>query len=218
VARSRGAHAAPKPAGNVRSRKIRALLASGLVLGVGATLTLSSWNDSEYVGGELQAGSFGIEGSPTGQDGTYRSSTDGPSHALTFEPEAGQMYPGYTTYALFSVRAQSGSLGGTIQVQPPQWDRENTASLGQYLDYGISVVDGTVCDESAFEASTEPVVGSGTSLSNSEPAATEQNLAADGTPVNYCIELTLHADASSDAQGQSVTPQWQFLGTSTVDE
>ena len=32
-----------------RSRMIRAILAGGLVLGVGTAVTLAAWNDSEFV-------------------------------------------------------------------------------------------------------------------------------------------------------------------------
>jgi len=198
---------------------MRALLASGLVLGVGATLTLSSWNDSEYAETEIEAGTFMLEGSRTGQEGSFEASSEEAAHALSFSSNAGQMYPGSSTYALFSVRTQSGSLGGTSQVQPPQWDREDPESLGHYLNYGIRVLDGTTCNEGTFAASTQVVVESETPLVENEPEVTEQVLAPDGQePVNYCLELTLPVGANNDAQGARVAPQWEFLGTSTVDE
>ena len=51
-----------------RSRMIRAILAGGLVLGVGAAVTLAAWNDSEFVTGTFTAGTFNMQGSTT--DGT----------------------------------------------------------------------------------------------------------------------------------------------------
>lgn len=198
---------------------MRALLASGLVLGVGATLTLSSWNDSEYAETEIEAGTFMLEGSRTGQEGSFEASSEEAAHALSFSSNAGQMYPGSSTYALFSVRTQSGSLGGTSQVQPPQWDRENPESLGHYLNYGIRILEGTTCNEETFAASAQVVVDSETPLLEVEPQVTEQVLAPDAQEtVNYCIELALPVGDNNDAQGATVAPQWEFLGTSTVDE
>ncbi|MDR2320511.1 MAG: SipW-dependent-type signal peptide-containing protein, partial [Microbacterium sp.] len=43
-------------------RRIRAVLAGGLVLGVGATVTLASWNDGEYATGTSTAGTFDVVG------------------------------------------------------------------------------------------------------------------------------------------------------------
>ena len=47
-----------------RNRKgiIRAILAGGIVLGVGAAVTLAAWNASEFATGTFQAGTFTIEG------------------------------------------------------------------------------------------------------------------------------------------------------------
>lgn len=219
MAPSKGAHAAPNPSRNQRSRQVRAFLASGLVLGVGATLTLASWNDAEYAGAEVEAGFFEVQGSTTGEEGSFTSSSEGAPHSLTFAPEAEQMYPGLSTYALFSIRARPGSLGGTVRVQPPQWDRDNPDSLGEHLEYAIRVIDGTTCDTTTFGASSNVVVESGTSLTNSQPAENEQELASNAeSAVNYCLQLTLPVGDNNEAQGQSVSPQWQFLGSSTVDE
>ena len=41
---------------------IRAILAGGLVLGVGAAVTLAAWNDSEFVTGTFTAGTFNLRG------------------------------------------------------------------------------------------------------------------------------------------------------------
>lgn len=46
--------------------KARALLAGGLVLGVGAAVTLAAWTDNEWVRGVFGTGTFGIEGSTDG--------------------------------------------------------------------------------------------------------------------------------------------------------
>ncbi|MEJ7649283.1 MAG: SipW-dependent-type signal peptide-containing protein [Nakamurella sp.] len=43
-----------------RRRKFRAVLAAGLVLGVGGAVTLAAWNDSEYATGTFTAGTFNM--------------------------------------------------------------------------------------------------------------------------------------------------------------
>ena len=58
-----------------RARIWRALLAGGLVLGVGATATLAAWNDSEVATGSFAASVFDTESQSAG------SPTYGPSKA-----------------------------------------------------------------------------------------------------------------------------------------
>lgn len=194
---------------HLRSRRIRALLASGIVLGVGATATLAAWNDSEYAGGAVTAGHFTLEGSTDAVE--YWSSDAGSAHILSFTPESA-LYPGATDYAFFSVRTTGGSLGGTVQVLA---DEGNTAGLGAYLTHGISQIEGTTCDEGTFDEGAT-VVERGTALDSGADAA--QDLAANQeSAVNYCLELHLPEDAPNDAQGQSASPTWEFLGTSVSE-
>ena len=58
--------AAPASTTANRRRKISAILAAGMVLGVGTTATLAAWNDSEYAQGSFAAGTFNLEGSTDG--------------------------------------------------------------------------------------------------------------------------------------------------------
>ena len=44
-------------------RKVLAVLAGGLVLGVGTAVTLAAWNDSEFATGDFAAGTFVFQGS-----------------------------------------------------------------------------------------------------------------------------------------------------------
>lgn len=57
-------------------RKVLAVLAGGLVLGVGAAITLAAWNDSEFATGTFTAGSFNLQGSTDGT--TYAEHTAAP--------------------------------------------------------------------------------------------------------------------------------------------
>lgn len=188
------------------SRRIRALLASGLVLGVGSTVTLAAWNDSEYVSGSVTSGQFGLEGSVDGS--SYRSSDPESPHTLSFSPDT-QLFPGSTDYALFSVRTAAESLGGTVQVLA---DDGNAEGLGAYLTYGIRQIEGATCNAESFN-SGEVIVERGSSLTTGAESA-EELAANQGTVVNYCLELSLPVDADNAAQGLTATPSWEFLGIS----
>lgn len=195
------------------SRRIRALLASGLVLGVGATITLAAWNDSEYATGSVTAGGFTLEGSPTGEPGSFAPSGPDSQHSLTFSPNADAMYPGETTYSLFSVRTQEGSVGGTIRVLA---DEGNTGGLGEYLIYGLSLIDdGVACSADTYSTGTEILTPSPNNMAANPDS--EQELSPSGGKQNYCIALTLPLDAPNGAQNASVNPEWQFLGTSVSE-
>lgn len=176
------------------STKVRALLAGGLVLGVGASTTLAAWNDSESVTGTVTAGTFELQGST---DGSTYASQDSP-HAVTFSPDAA-LLPGDSTYALFSVRTAPGSAGGQVTLEA---DAGNAEGLGAALDYGVATVGGTTCDSETFASG-----GDGTAPQSLEGDA--------GSTVNYCLRLTLPDDAPNDVQGASVDPQWHATGTTT---
>lgn len=203
----------PSPPSSTRSslwlRRVRALLAAGVVLGVGATVTMAAWNDSEYTTGTVTAGTFALEGSV---DGATFTATDASNpHSLGFSPGA-DLIPGSTSYALFSVRTQEGSTGGSVQVLA---DDGNTGGLNQYLTYGLRTIGGTTCNATTFEAGTA-VVQRGSAMTADAPSS--QPVAADqGSTVNYCLELTLNSDAPNDAQGATASPGWQFLGTSSSE-
>lgn len=204
------------------SRRIRALLASGLVLGVGATVTLAAWNDSEYASGSVTAGYFRLEGSPTGEQESFVDSSDMESsvgspememQSIAFTPNA-SLFPGQSTYALFSVRTIAGSLGGTVEANSLGGTNE---ALDHYLTYGLSVTKSGQCN-TLEDFDSGPVIidretGLGESPQNSMPVGADGPNT--GSQVDYCLELSLADGAGDEAQSQSTTPSWQFLGTST---
>lgn len=193
------------------SRRIRALLASGLVLGVGATITLAAWNDSEYATGSVTAGHFSVEGSADGSD--FSLSEPEAPHSISFTPEA-DLFPGHRTYALFSVRTTAGSLAGTVQANALGGTNE---VLDQYLTYSISTTETGQCDTVADFTSGSVVIERGTGLGDSPENSlpVEADGATIGSQIDYCLELTLAEDAGNDAQTQTTVPSWEFFATST---
>lgn len=192
----------------LRSRRIRAVLAGGLVLGVGATMTLAAWNDSEYSSATFTAGRFDIVGAPDGT--TFSSHPAGTPAALTFSAPFGAMVPGSTVYALFSVKTASPSVAGSLQLSVT-----STAGtgLGTYLRYGVRTIAGTTCNGTTYPAGTAVVPDNSTMATAGTGA---QAVAANGgSTVNYCIAVTLPAAADNGAQGLTAIQTWQILGTAS---
>ena len=213
---------AMREAKRLRSRRIRALLAGGLVLGVGAAMTLAAWNDSEYGTATFTAGRFDIVGATDGA--TFSShATAGAAAALSFTVAPTAMVPGTTTYALFSVKTANPSAAGTLQLTA---GTPGGTGLASYLTYGVRLVPTaatpslscTAATYAAASASTSVVVADGSALTVSGAPTTtvpQAVTANGGTQLNYCVAVTLPTTAANGAQGLTMTQTWQIQGTSS---
>ena len=201
-----------REAKRLRSRRMRAVLASGLVLGVGAAGTLAVWNDSEHTTTTFTAGQFGIVGAVNGGSFSEHASAGAAASLVFAAPlvSTSAMAPGNTVYALFSVKTISPSVKGSVQLTA---DSGNGAGLGQYLVYSVRTIGGTTCDGTTFGAGTEVVPAT-------QPLTTgatgSQALQANGAnQFNYCFAVTLDVNAPTGAQNATVTPKWVFSAVST---
>lgn len=191
------------------SQKVRALLAAGVVLGLGGASTLAAWTDYENASATFTAGTFGIVGSIGGTTFSEHSAEE-PAQ-LAFAPEANGLAPGSVTYAAFSVRTIAGSAAGVVNLAA---DAGNGSALGAYLTYGVSITSGG-CDQNAFNAGNE-IVGRGSVLT-AAPAASEA-MAVDangGSTITYCFEVTMPMTASNEAQGLTIVPRWTVNAENT---
>ncbi|MDO2934786.1 SipW-dependent-type signal peptide-containing protein [Paeniglutamicibacter sulfureus] len=191
--------------------RLRAVLAGGLVLGVGATATLAAWTDEEHSAGSFKAGTFSIVGSTNGTDFSDHPAASGAS--LAFSLPAAAMVPGTTVYALYSVKTAKTpvpSVAGSVHLTA---DAANFSGLGNYLHYGVKAITQTTCDAITFAHPTSiVVVDSGSKLNTGADVGIA--LAANGdSTVNYCFAVTLPADASNEAQGAALTARWTFAAT-----
>jgi len=199
-------------------RKILAVLAGGLVLGVGAAVTLAAWNDSEFAAGTFTAGTFNLEGSTTAAGSGYddHDPADGDTVAtLTFQlPEtASAMAPDDVVYAPFWVRLDSTTTNDADLL--PAGVTAGTGGNEANLSYTITAIAPTdTCGESA----SGPVVASGSTLSaltgaTSVPLTKGATAGTAGTAVQLCFAVT----AGDIEQGDSATATWEFTATSTAD-
>ncbi|WP_241726765.1 SipW-dependent-type signal peptide-containing protein [Dietzia sp. SLG310A2-38A2] len=102
-----------------RSRKRKAILAGGVVLGLGAAVTLAAWSDDVFAGGTFNTGSFELQGSTNGTAFADYDGPDGPPPAetatLAFQLDALQMAPSQTVYAPLTIATSvPTSLDGTF--------------------------------------------------------------------------------------------------------
>lgn len=200
-------------------RKVLAVLAGGLVLGVGIGVTLAAWNDSEFATGTFTAGSFNLEGSTTSATTGYANHNvdlGQTAAALVFElpAVASSMSPGDVVYAPFWVRLDSTTTNSATLV--PSGITAGTGGNEANLSYTVTAIDaGDACDATA--AGT--VVVSGTTLSaqtgaTSVPLTEGTPAGTAGTPVQLCFAVTAGAGLT---QGATATATWEFTATSTAD-
>lgn len=194
------------------NRKIRAILAGGLVLGVGAAVTLAAWNDSEFVGGDFGAGTFNLEGSV--DNATWTDSDVAGEAAVIFDlTDHGNLAPEDVVHEPFWVRLDADTTSpATLTlsgITPGEGGNEENLS---YVIYA----DPDTCD--AEGATSGVVVGSGTDLTE-VTAATPVDLAigadgAAGDAVQLCFQVTAGAGL---VQGTEASAVWEFEAVS-VDE
>ncbi|MGO2139646.1 MAG: SipW-dependent-type signal peptide-containing protein [Leucobacter sp.] len=190
--------------------KVRALLAGALVLGVGGSMTLAAWTDTETAQGTFAASKFGIQGSTDAA--TFADHPASAPAALSFAIAPTAMSPGTTTYARFVVRTTtdttvpgSVALGGATVTG---------TGLGAYLKYGVRTVPaGSQCTSATYASGTV-VVAADSALSAAAGSA-QALAAAGGAPVTYCFAVTLPDGTPNAAQGLTATATWTFTGTSS---
>ncbi|GGM46328.1 hypothetical protein GCM10011608_33870 [Micromonospora sonchi] len=196
----------------VRSRKFKAILAGGIALGLGATITLAAWNDSEYATGTFTAGTFSIEGSVDGT--TYAEHpTPAAAAALQFSTGFGNIAPDDVVAAPFAVRLTAGTTyDATVTVASASPDPTTfvgltygIATVAAFADCGPAPVDPTwiVPQGTALDAVADPAVPF--SLTQGVDTATP------GAPAFLCFVVT--ADDTL-VQNSQVTETWQLLAES----
>ncbi|MBM6591341.1 SipW-dependent-type signal peptide-containing protein [Brevibacterium sp. RIT 803] len=193
-----------------RSRKFKAILAGGIVLGVGAAVTLAAWTDNEWAEGTFGAGSFNVQGSTNGTDFTDHESSAGAAD-LTFDLDGGDnLTPGDTVAAPFVLRLDDATTyNASVVLESAAGSGANEANLS----YGIVAVDDAAsCTEGATGTT---VVPAGTAL-DATIGAQGFDLTAGagstaGAPVALCFQVTAGDDLT---EGDAASAQWQFTATS----
>lgn len=233
----RTAKASRETARTLRARKgskAKAMLAGGAVLGLGATVTLAAWTDTEWVfagnaagdGPGLGTSVFEVEQNTTNPytEGSFVEDETNPGGAVQFGVSALTLTPGDAVYAPVALRTTVGSIAGTVTLQPAVpatgitvTDADQALFDALTLRVAVSTTT-TTCDAAAFAAGT--IIADGPLATTGASAG--QALAAGGDEVqHYCFEITLPADPTlpggtplSALQGRTAAPAWSFEAVS----
>ena len=218
-----------------RPGKVRALLASGLVLGVGAAFTLAAWTDNEWVFGGAGPGQTPGTKTYAMQQNTaagfpeadWVDEPNANGGRLDFSIDAASLLPGDTVYAAFQLRAKAGSeeltatLAEAIQATNPAVGDSNSTALYAALRYRAwTGLDAANCTEDGDKTAGTVLVAENSALNTTSNVPLElaagATPAAAGKPVDLCFAMTLPSDAPATLQGKNVVPLWRF--TSSVGQ
>lgn len=199
----------------IRRRRVQAVLAAGLVLGIGTAATLAAWTDSENATGSFGSSVFGTESQSAGSP-TYASNTASPGAALSFDATA--MSPGTSHYAWLNVRTTTiSTVGGTVALT----SSAPTGGLASALQFRAVRMPGpapsSTCDAAAFSGTPAFIAGAAASyLPVSQVPATQvaNPIGAAGAQLGFCFEVRIAPGTANSFQGQTASVTWTFTATS----
>lgn len=230
---------------STRKRKVAAIAAGALVIGVGAAYTLATWNDSEWVFGEATTSSFNVEQNVTNafinepaeesDPAVWTSEEANPGGILVFGNDALAVVPGEPIYAPVALRTAELSEEAEITLQAAEPAETITAEdasspVWQAIDVQVYTATAptppTACTAAGMEdpltAGWTLVPGITTLDTPADGVDFTQTLAADSDSIqHYCFELTLNTDGKdpgvvqTQLQGKTIAPAWEFAAEST---
>ncbi|WP_187977772.1 SipW-dependent-type signal peptide-containing protein [Mycetocola sp. JXN-3] len=201
-----------------KRKAVRAVLAGGLVLGVGAAVTLAAWNDSEFVQGIFSAGSFNLQGSLTA-GGTFTDhNSAGGAASLAFSIPVTNLAPGNTVYAPYFVQLAAGTTTGANLTVAGLTATDSVSGAANAANLSYTVVPiavGATCNAASVSGGTS--ISSSNSLNTlGTPAGTVAlTKGATATVAGATQQLCFAITASNNlVQGGVTTATWQLTAVS----
>lgn len=196
-----------------RSRMIRAILAGGLVLGVGTAVTLAAWNDSEFVTSTFGSGAFGLQGaiadSATPTNFSDHATQGTAANIATYSLDAANLSPNSTTTAPYAVRLKPGTtLDGTVNV----YVTSATGTIIPNLSWSIYPQSAWGCSTLTGAVASQTTTASGVTSTGSFGVVKGTPVSAAGVVRNLCIAVTT---SGSLGEGQTGTIVWEFRAVSS---
>ncbi|OAV52151.1 SipW-dependent-type signal peptide-containing protein [Enteractinococcus helveticum] len=198
-----------------RRRKILALAAGGLVLGVGATATIAAWTDETYSTAQFEAGAFAIEANV---DGTWQS-----TNTMQFTAEG--WFPGESETALVLLRTSPDT---TVDGELTVTGQGATGGLAPHLQYRATGTNLAATEAADFACPATLDSSSGFIFGGQNSYARLAQTAAAGTThvvaasqadvVAYCFEMRLDPEAPNEAQNTAAEHTWTFYAESIVPD
>ena len=197
------------------SRKVKAILAGGLVLGIGTAVTLAAWNDSEFASGQFAAGTFNLQGSTTSGIAGFADHDTVGTAAVVFDLATyGNVSPDEVLYEPFWVRlAANTTSGATLNLAGITPGAGGNEANFSYEIYRLAMVT-TACDAPGVAGGT--LIGSGTDLTAFTAVAPSTLTVGapttdPGTALNLCFVVTAEATLE---QGDGASTTWELEAVS----
>ncbi|WP_149361483.1 SipW-dependent-type signal peptide-containing protein [Lolliginicoccus suaedae] len=200
-----------------RKRKIRAILAGGVVLGVGATVTLAAWNDSVFVQGDFAVGDFNIQGDVHDGGGFLEYDDELAPGILQLPLIAENLAPGDIVHAPVSLRVDPtrNSYDADVELRGGTWAASVLADELRYTVY--TDVPVASCQSGDLSAGA-PLVGSEATPvtldtgAGTVPGSPAFTLLRDSTVLDLCFAVTLPetVDMTSVPPNSTATVLWEF--------
>lgn len=224
-----------------RKRKYKALLAGGVVLGLGATMTLAAWSDTEYANGVFSAGKFNVQGNPSPLSppaaASWADNYVANGAGLTFSTNFSNLTPDTTVYAPFSLRIDPSKASYDARVHIESVTSTGDLNLLGKLTWkartGIAPATCAAMTPATYTTGGTALVPSpdatpGSTVNNYTALATpttftlsKANAPSETTPVTVCIAVTLPAQPANTPPTEAswnftspVTTTWKFSATS----
>lgn len=186
-------------------RKVAAVLAGGLVLGVGTATTLAAWTDQEQAQATFTAGIFKLESRI--DSGVFADHTTTVAQ-LPFS--ATGMSPGSIHYAFLDVKTTSDSTSAGTSKFMPGTVSADSAGMAGFLKLRVAVIgSSTDCNVAAVGSAPQVVIDAVPGSLTDKPLSVKG-----GNTQRYCLEVSMAANAPSTLQGKAATVTWTVAGTS----
>lgn len=237
AAENRTAHRAVDDPSRKKRRKAIALavLSGGAVIGLGLSVTLASWSDSEWVfagdglgGPGLATQRFEVQqntSSPFSDvTANWADRETNPGGSLTFSTGALSLSPGVPVYAPVSIRTTADSIAGAVSLENAVAATGVTITDDGALWNAVAVrvaasQTNTTCAASSFSAPANVLATGSLNTAAISPASALTLNAASGNVWHFCFEISIPTTGlvgdGSNLQAKSIAPAWKFASVSS---
>lgn len=183
-------------------RRVAAILAGGLVVGVGTMATLASWNDAEFAKSTYASGTFNLQGTTDGTTyADHLGTAADPAASLSFSAPVDHLSPSDAVYAPFAVRlAQGTTYAADVAISVSDY----SGTMADNLTYAVYQTSSFGCAQAADLAGAKEVVPSRTLQVESKVASFElpkPAAGAAGDAANLCVVVTAGQNLKQDTAG-----------------
>lgn len=211
-------------------RKRKAILAGGVVLGLGAAVTLAAWSDDVFANGTFNTGSFELEGNLTTTDvdssavvTQYQKYDTSPGGTLQFKQVLTEvtLQPNEEVFAPISLRlSPTTTVDGKYVLTGVTFGTSADADLANKLNYRvITGSTAALCNSQTPTGGTNWYSGvvADSAPGTTNPSASPRDLLKTaGTRDQLCLGVTLTANTDAVKAATATTITWRFTATANT--